>query len=89
MAAEVAGVYRGGEGEWRVMANDRVMLKCKVCEGRFGLLSYFPMGDPRDFLKPWAIEGLEAWLNKHCEQCHADLGGSDLEGDPRFVTECE
>lgn len=72
------------------MANDRVMLRCTVCGGRFALLRYFPLGDPRDFLKPsWVIDDVKAWLEKHCSECHRSIHTRDLEGDPRFVTETE
>jgi hypothetical protein len=65
------------------MANDRVMLRCKVCGDRFPLLSYLPLR------LSFVFDELGAWLTKHCEECHGDVLTLDLDCDPRFVTETE
>ncbi len=68
------------------MANDRVMLKCKGCGERYCLLRYYPQHErPVAFV----FDDLGPWLDKHCETCHAGIVTQDLEGDPRFTTECE
>lgn len=59
------------------------MLKCKVCGDRFCLLRYMP-------LQPsFVFDMLRDWLEKHCKECHGDVWEMNLEGDPRFTTECE
>lgn len=64
------------------MANDRIYLRCKVCEAEKLLYKYYPAGNgyAND------ADALTAWITEHL---HERGNAMNLEGDAGFVLKTE
>jgi hypothetical protein len=65
------------------MANDRIRMRCKVCEADFLLFKYYP-GEGGVL-----VSGLEDFMREHLNRCHPNAYGENLAGDSGFTLETE
>lgn len=67
-----------------VMANDRIRIRCLVCQENAMLFKFYPYGGILDGGCTNSTQELDAFFSKHLEHCHPHGYDVCLRGNPGF-----